>query len=195
MTDTYSQVYLTNLDDQLNISINNNNNVHKNINIMEKLLFILNKLENINILVSLELLDEAIIYKAQTEENIKISQNLIDRISSIFSIKYNAEQKPFNPISNIIYFNAELAENIKTQTENIAIQTKLTLHDLEEQMEYNINLLSYHNIIKKLVEEACGNVIISKNITNDALNKLDELKKKEKDAHEAYICPKNTEHY
>ena len=40
-------------------------------------------------------------------------------------------------MSSISHSNTDLAKNIQTQSENIAIQAKLSLRDLEEQMDYN----------------------------------------------------------
>ena len=124
-----SDSYQVNLNNLMQISINNNNNVKKNIDIIKKLIEILCKLEVIpqklgasNTLT--ELFDEAIKYESITEEHINTIQNLIDRSSLDFRTRYTAEQKKIISMSCISHLNTELAINIQAQSENIAIQAK-----------------------------------------------------------------------
>jgi hypothetical protein len=180
-----SDSYQVNLNNLMNITINNKNNVKRNINIIEKLIDILCKLGISNTLI--ELLDEAIKYKSITEEHIDTIQNLIDRSSLDFKTRYIAEQKKIISMSSISHFNTDLAKNIQAQSENIAIQAKLSLHDLEDQLEYNEELLSLYDMMKELVEDSCINVTISKDASNIAINKLNEFKKKDDQAREAYV--------
>ena len=86
-----SDSYQVNLNNLMKISINNKNNVKKNIDIIEKLIDILCKLGVSNTLT--ELLDESINYKSITEEHIDTIQNLIYRSSLDFRTRYIAEQK------------------------------------------------------------------------------------------------------
>jgi len=180
-----SDSYQVNLNNLMNITINNKNNVKRNINIIEKLIDILCKLGVSNTLI--ELLDEAIKYNSITEEHVNIIQNLIDRSSLDFKTRYIAEQKKIISMSSISHFNTDLAKNIQAQSENIAIQAKLSLHDLEDQLEYNEELLSLYDMMKELVEDSCINVTISKDASNIAINKLNEFKKKDDQAREAYV--------
>ena len=187
-----SDSYQVNLNNLMKISINNKNNVKKNIDIIEKLIDILCKLGVSNTLT--ELLDESINYKSITEEHIDTIQNLIDRSSLDFRTRYIAEQKKIISMSSISHFNTNLAKNIQTQSENIAIQAKLCLHDMEEQIDYNEELLSLYDIMKELVEDSCVNVTVSKDTSNMAINKLNEFKKKDDEACEAYVRSKCMDH-
>ena len=171
-----SDSYQVNLNNLMKISINNDNNVKKNINIIKKLIEIICKLGVFNTLT--ELLEQSNNYVSITEEHIDTIQNLIDRSSLDFRTRYIAEQKKIISMSSISHSNTDLAKNIQTQSENIAIQAKLSLHDLEEQMDDNEELLSLYDIMKELVEDSCVNVTVSKDTSNIAINKLNEFKKK-----------------
>ena len=188
-----SDSYQVNLNNLMKISINNKNNVKKNIDIIKKLIEILCKLGVSNTLT--ELLDEAIKYESITEEHIDTIQNLINHSSLDFKTRYITEQKKFISMSSISHFNTDLAKNIQTQSENIAIQAKLSLHDMEEQLDYNEELLSLYDIMKELVEDSCVNVTVSKDTSNMAINKLNEFKKKDDKACEAYVHAKSMDHY
>ena len=185
--------YQVNLNDLMKISINNDNNVKKNIDIIEKLIIILDKLVVSNTLT--ELLDDATKYKSMTEEHIDKIQNLINRSSLDYRTRYIAEQRKIISMSSISHFNTDLAKNIQAHSENIAIQAKLSLHDLEDQIDYNEELLSLYDIMKELVEESCVNVTISKDTSNIAINKLNEFKNKDSEAFKAYIRAKSMDHY
>jgi len=186
-----SDSYQVNLNNLMQISINNDNNVKKNINIIKKLIEIICKLEVSNTLI--ELLDEAIKYKSITEDNIYTIQHLIDRSSLDCKTRYIAEQKKIISMSSISHSNTDLAKNIQSQSENIAIQAKLSLHDMEEQMDYNEELLLLYDMMKELVEQSCVNVTMSKDTSNMAIKKLNEFKKKDDEAYNAYS--KNVDRY
>ena len=46
---------------------------------------------------------------------------------------------------------------------------------MEEQIDYNEELLSLYDIMKELVEDSCVNVTVSKDTSNMAINKLNEF--------------------
>jgi len=138
--------YHVNLNELRKISKNNDNNIKKNIDILQKLIAILPKPE------LSELLDEANIYKTTTEKHVKILTEEIMFISKM---------------SND---NTNLARHIHTQSENIKSQVISILNDMEKQGKLHDIM---NNLLKKS-EDNIHMSLDTLNMANNKLNELNK---------------------